>query len=103
MTPVHTTDSKHIFRVESDSDADKLYVVDMSDPIASTCTCVAFIMRRNRGETPTCKHIDYVLDFMRSDRVQQDIAAAKAEEDDALEYEKIKTVESLKSMLKEFS
>ncbi len=61
-----------VFEMESDSDASKVYKVNMAPP--PTCTCIAFAIGRNRAKSNKpvktfgpqqawCKHIQRVYDI----------------------------------------
>lgn len=71
--------SEFVWRVESDSDSHKKYIVDLSPDDPDSCTCVAFAIKRNRTGVGTCKHIERVLSLEGVERLAQH----QAERDEA--------------------
>lgn len=70
--------TEFIFRVESDSDFAKKYVVDLTPSTPPTCTCVAWVMKKNKTGTGFCKHIARAREWMDAEQASKDIADKEA-------------------------
>jgi len=95
-----------IFRVPSDSDAEKFYLVDITSRIHS-CTCTAYAISRNRaggtGCQGKCKHLRYVEDFIDEERLDVKLQKKQQDADDAEEFERIRVINSLKATVKDLA
>jgi hypothetical protein len=86
------------WRMASDSNPNKFYVIDLSDQNNPSCTCVSFAIKRNRAirdrqPIPNCKHIERVL---------SEVSWALQEEEAEIEreFERIRAQESLSKILR---
>lgn len=101
---IHSTGDPNIFRVESGSNADTTYIVDMTGPV-TTCTCTRYAITRNRaggsGCQGECKHLNAVEDYIgsghRAEKVRKEQEAAAA----ATEFERVQIAEGIKNVLRD--
>lgn len=104
VSDVHPTGDPNIFRVESASDADKAYVVDVTGPI-NTCTCTWYAITRNRaggaGCQGECKHLRAVEDYLGSAKHNAKVKAAEEKREMATEFERVQITESIKNSLRD--
>jgi hypothetical protein len=104
-----------IYRVPSDSDFGKTYVVDLTGPEKS-CTCTAYSIDRNKvkagarqrkpqavthGQSGWCKHLDSAIYESERDEDAQRTLKENEDAKAAEEFERIKTIASLKATMKE--
>lgn len=98
--------AENIYRVPSDSDAEKFYIVDLTSKI-KTCTCTAYAIQRNRaggaGCQGKCKHLGYVEEFLAEEKRDVKLQAKKQQAEDEAEFERLQIVEKIKATAADLS
>lgn len=107
---VESTQDPNIFRVASESNYNKKYMVDLSDKTHPTCTCTNWAIQTNKAKAggitdPSykCKHIIAVDGDTQAAKVRESAAKKRAQDEANAEYERIRAAVSLEEMIKDLT